>query len=114
VARSVVAADQRVAVVIMAIVPVVIGIVTRRVMIGVVPRIMVVPAVGVGIDRQRIFLIGRIRRELAGAGIGRALVDIVILGGRLGEVLVGPPAAPATTARTTTGVGRRSVGVGRR
>ena len=59
-----------------------------------------------------VFTVGRVRREGAGAGVGRALVDVVVLGGRLGEVLKAPTAitraiTPATATRVAAAIDRR-------
>src|SRR5207249_9976973 len=62
----------------------------------------------IGGRNNRVLAIGRIRRERARAGIGRALIDIVVLGRRLGEALIGAIAVPiAAAAGVAAGIDRR-------
>src|SRR5581483_12167188 len=112
----------------------VIAVVMRRVAVAMMPSmIAMVPAIAVNgrafdagalvvtvlagvIDRHRVFLIGRIRRERAGAGIGRALVHVIVLSRGRREVLEAPTGkavmAAGAAARIAVGIGRR-IGVGR-
>ena len=60
---------------------------------------------------DRVFTVGRIRREGARTGIGRALVHVIILRGRLGETLIGAVAVTVSitaAAGVATGIDRRN------
>src|SRR5260221_6182817 len=79
---------------------------------------IIVWAVAIGAPvGTRTVLIGRIRREGAGAGIGRALVDIIILVVDWGAVILQrrirqPIIAPAAAAGVAAGIGiGRDVGL---
>src|SRR3569833_3106125 len=75
----------------------------------------------IGIAHHRALLIGRVRREAARAGIGRSLVDVVVLRGWLSQPLIGCAITVAGDAVATTraasircliGINRRWIGVG--
>lgn len=58
------------------------AIIIMRGSVGIAPAIIaiIIRAAAVGVPtRDRAFLVGRIRREIAGAAEGRALVDVIIL-----------------------------------
>src|SRR5689334_18457730 len=121
IARSVIAAHQR-ATVIGALAAPPVAIVPRRVTVAmpgaVMPAIsiaiaMVAVAIAIGPIgmavthlRKRFFLVAAVGRERTGAGIGRALVDVVVLGGRLGEPLIAPAGAAGAAAGIAVAVGR--------
>src|SRR4051794_21141839 len=66
----------------------------------------------IGGRNHRVFTVGRIRRKGARAGVGRALVDVIILRGGLGETLIGAVAiAVAGPVTAATGV---AAGIDRR
>src|ERR1700756_23511 len=103
----------------------VVAVVTRRV--AVVPAMAVdggsfdastfiIAGAGGTLDRSRVFLVERMRRECAGAGISRALVHVIILGDGCREVLKAPAsvavAATGAAAPIAIGIGWH-VGVGR-
>src|SRR5215207_2794643 len=57
-------------------------------------RAMVIrPVVAVAVAGDRAFAIDRTRRQVAGTGIGRALVDVIVLLLRIGQTLADPAAA---------------------
>src|SRR5262249_18368826 len=60
-----------------------------------IPHVAMSVAIGAP-NGQRILPIRRIRREPPGTGIGRALIDEVVLRCWFGETFKGPPATPAT------------------
>src|SRR5450755_1437551 len=71
--------------------------------VGVAAAVIAVIGAGVAVgapSRHSTFLIGRQRREIAGTGIGWALIDVVILRRQFGEPFIGDAAAAATTAAT--------------
>src|SRR3954470_6823133 len=62
----------------------------------------------IGGRNHRVLTVGRIRREGARAGVGRALVNVIILRGGLGETLIGAVAGPVTAATgVAAGIDRR-------
>ena len=67
-----------------------------RITAAVIAVIIRVMAIGIP-ARDGTFLIGRIRREIARAAIGRSLVDVIILMHRIGQPFIGPATAMVTT-----------------
>src|SRR5829696_6616071 len=57
-------------------------------------RAMVIrPVVAIAVAGDRAFAIDRTRRPVAGTGIGRALVDVIVLLLRIGQAFADPAAA---------------------
>src|SRR6202000_2569840 len=94
--------------------PAVPAIVARRIT---VPMPAVMPAVAItvmtiavvmaiAVSRQRLFLVSGLRPEGAGATIGGPLVDVILLGGRLGEPLVAPARAASAARIVAVAIGR--------
>src|SRR3954462_8877935 len=79
--------------------------------IAIAVPIAIATAVAVIAGRNhRVLTVGRIRREGARAGVGRALVNVIIFRGGLGETLIGAVAVagPITAAAgVTAGIDRR-------
>jgi hypothetical protein len=62
--------------------------------------------VAIAVAGDRTFAIDAIRRDVAGTGIGRALVDVIVLLLRIGQPLANAPsptAKPKATGATATG-----------
>src|SRR5690349_14967663 len=69
---------------------------------------VIVVVARIAITDQRALMIGRIWREAARTGVGRALIDVVVLRVRLGQPLVSVTVAIAAAA---AGI-RRLIGIG--
>ena len=63
---------------------------------------------------NRAFLVGRNRGEVAGAGIGRPLIDVIVLDNRIGQPFISPPAATGVAARIIIDRRRRDIHRSRR
>src|SRR3954451_24474027 len=79
-----------------------------------VPKAIATAVAVIGGRNHRVLTVGRIRREGARAGVGRALIDVIILRGGLGETLIGAIAVAVAVAGPVTAATGVAAGIDRR